>query len=318
MKPKVIFIDSVHPVLFERLEQAGFICEWKNDLNRKEILSILKEYEGAVIRSKFKFDKAVFDAAPNLKWIARSGAGMENIDREVAEEKGVKCYNSPEGNRDAVAEHCLAMLLALFNNIKRSDTEVRMAQWNREKNRGEELKGKTVGILGYGYMGQAFAERLKGFGVNIIAYDKYKKGFGTEDIKEVQPDEFFKKTDVLSIHLPLTEETSFMVNEDFLSRFENNIFLINTARGKNLNTDDLVKMIKSEKVRGACLDVLEYEKLSFEDLNETDLPEAFQYLKNSENVILTPHVAGWTKESYYKLSSVLADKIITDLEFIAD
>jgi len=310
MKPKVIFIDTVHPILFERLEKAGYECHWKNELDRAGILEILREYTGAVIRSKFKFNKEVFDVAPQLKWIARSGAGMENIDREIAQQKGISCYNSPEGNKDAVAEHTLAMLLSLFNNLKQSDEEVREGLWNREKNRGIELMGKTVGILGYGHMGEAFAKRLTGFGVSVIAYDKYKKGFSSSLVKEVELAELFKQTDILSIHLPLTEETTSMINHAFINQFEKDFYIINTARGKNILTKDLVSALKNEKVLGACLDVLEYEKVSFENLNKSELPADFTYLTKAENVILTPHVAGWTKESYIKLSEVLADKIL--------
>ena len=307
---KVIFIDSVHPILAEKLENAGYECDWKTELKREEILPLLKDYEGAVIRSKFKFDAAVFEAAPKLKWIARSGAGMENIDRELAEQKGIQCFNSPEGNRDAVAEHALGMLLSLFNNLNRADQEVREGQWNREKNRGIELKGKTVGILGYGFMGQAFAERLQGFGVKVIAYDKYKSDFSSKLVQEANLETFFAETEILSIHLPQTEETTFMINEKFLNQFANPLFVLNTARGKNVNTAELVSALKSGKVRGACLDVLEYEKLSFESLKAEELPEAFQYLRKAENVILSPHVAGWTKESYVKLSEILAEKIL--------
>ncbi len=310
MKPKVIFIDSVHPILFERLEQNGYECHWRNDLNRPEILSILPNYVGAIIRSKFIFDEEVFEKATQLKWIARSGAGMENIDAQIANEKNIQLFNSPEGNRDAVAEHCLGMILSLFNQLKRSDNEVRNAQWNREKNRGLELKGKTFGILGYGFMGQALAERLAGFGVKTIAHDKYKANFSNDLVTEVGLNRFFRETDILSIHLPLTEETTFIVNESMLNKFENKIYLINTARGKNVKTSALVNALKSGKVLGACLDVLEYEKTSFEDLKKEDLPAEFQYLTTSENVILTPHVAGWTQQSYFKLSSVLADKIL--------
>ncbi|MEQ8909001.1 MAG: NAD(P)-dependent oxidoreductase [Vicingaceae bacterium] len=307
---KVIFIDSVHPILKERLEAVGYQCDWKTELKRADILPLLKEYEGAVIRSKFKFDEEVFAAAPNLKWIARSGAGMENIDQKEAQKRGVKCFNSPEGNRDAVAEHALGMLLSLFNHLKRADTEVRKGEWNREKNRGVEFKGKTVGILGYGYMGEAFAQRLQGFGVKVMAYDKYKSGFGTDLVQEVDLNTFFAETEVLSIHLPLTKETSFMIDEEFINRFQKEIYLINTARGKNLKTADLVTALKSGKVKGACLDVLEYEKLSFEGLKAEELPKAFQYLRQAENVMLSPHVAGWTEESYVKLSEVLAEKIL--------
>ena len=310
MKPKVIFIDSVHPILFERLEKHGYECHWATDLSREEILEKLSKYTGAVIRSKFKFDALVFEQATNLKWIARSGAGMENIDREIAKTKNITCYNSPEGNRDAVAEHCLAIILGLFNNLNQSDSEVRKALWNREKNRGIELKGKTIGLLGYGFMGEAFAERLAGFGVKTIACDKYKKNYSSDIVTEVNLKEFFQQTDILSIHLPLTEETTFMVNTSFLNNFEKEIYVINTARGKNIITDDLVAALDSGKVKGACLDVLEYEKTSFEKLREEDLPETFKKLIEFKNVVLTPHVAGWTTESFFKLSNILADKIL--------
>lgn len=310
MKPKVIFIDSVHPILYERLESVGYECHWKYDLNREEILPILEHYEGAVIRSKFRFDSEVFSKAKQLKWVARSGAGMENIDHKAAAQHKVTLFNSPEGNRDAVAEHCLGMLLSLFNHFKRSDREVRESAWNREKNRGMELKGKTVGILGYGFMGEAFAQRLQGLGVTTLAYDKYKSGFESELVQEVSLEQLQEETDVLSIHLPLTEETHYMVDEAFLQAFQKNIYLINTARGNNVKTEALVAALESGKVLGACLDVLEYEKSSFEALNKANIPSALQYLRSSDRVLLTPHVAGWTVESYFKLSNVLADKII--------
>jgi len=308
---KVLFIDTVHPILAERLEATGYLCDWKTDLNREEILEIIHEYQGAVIRSKFKFDKEVLDQADSLEWIARSGAGMENIDVAYASSKGIQCYNSPEGNRDAVAEHAIGMLLSLFNQLHQADDEVRNGFWNREKNRGIELRGKTVGILGYGYMGAAFAERLKGFGVNVIAFDKYKTAYGIELVKEVDEQTFFKETDVLSIHLPLTEETLYMVDEAYLAKFSKPIYLINTARGKNLKTTDLLTALESGKVLGACLDVLEYESISFMDLKQEELPEDFQKLVKNKKVIFSPHVAGWTEESYFKLSNVLADKILS-------
>ncbi len=311
VKGKVIFIDSVHPILFERLEFEGYECHWKNDLDRESVLKIIGDYEGAVIRSKFKFDKKVFDAASQLKWIARSGAGMENIDLETAKNRKITCYNSPEGNRDAVAEHAIGMLLSLFNNIIIGDQEVRKGEWNREKNRGIELKGKTVGILGYGFMGEAFSQRLIGFGVNCIAYDKYKKDYANEFVKEVNLNEFFRETDILSVHLPLTDETHFIVNREFISKFSKPIYIINTARGKNIKTEELINAVENGKVLGACLDVLEYESISFEKLSNSELPNTFNRLINSKKVILSPHVAGWTKESYFKLSNSLADKILS-------
>jgi len=308
---KVLFIDTVHPILAERLENAGYQCDWHTNLNREETLGILKEYEGVVIRSKFKFDQEAIEKAIQLKWIARSGAGMENIDTNFAESKDIKCFNSPEGNRDAVAEHAIGMILSLFNNLNRADREVKSGSWQREENRGIELKGKTVGILGFGFMGEAFAQRLTSFGCRIIAYDKYKSGFGNGMIEEVDLKTFFTETDILSIHLPLTEETNHLINKDFLEKFHKNIFVINTARGNNINTSELMDRIKSGKVLGACLDVLELESMSFENLSTESFPAYFEFLKQSENVILSPHVAGWTMESYFKLSDVLADKILS-------
>ncbi len=312
MSRKVIFIDSVHPILKERLEEMGFQCDWKVDSSRKEIEEIIDEYEGAVIRSKFKFDKAILEKCTHLKWIARSGAGMENIDLDQAKRLNIQCFNSPEGNRDAVAEHCIGMLLSLFNHLLRGDQEVRQGLWLREKNRGIELKGKTVGLIGYGFMGQALAQRLQGFGVTILAHDKYKSGFGADLIREVSLPELQANSDIISIHLPYTEETHYYVDEQFIVNCKKPFYLINTARGKCLDTNALIQGIESKKVLGACLDVSEFESLSFENLNKEDLPQAFQKLIASDKVILSPHVAGWTVESYEKLSTFLAEKIIAN------
>jgi len=309
---KILFLDSVHPVLEEKLAEKGFLCKHEYKKTKTEIENIISEFEGIVIRSRFKIDKTFLEKATKLKFIARSGAGMENIDVEFALQKGLKCYNSPEGNRDAVAEHAIGMLLTLFNNLCRANYEAKQGIWNREKNRGIEIAGKTVGIIGYGFMGEAFAERLKGFNCNIIAYDKYKSGFGNNFVKESSLREIFKNTDILSIHLPQSAETEHFVNKDFINQFSKPIYFINTARGKNVNTQHLVDALKAEKILGACLDVLEYEEVSFENLNKNTLPEAFQYLAESEKVILSPHIAGWTIESYIKLSSFLADKILQD------
>ncbi len=310
MSKKVIFIDSVHPILKKRLEKMGFQCDWMIDLKPFEIEQIIGDYEGAVIRSKFKFDAEMLEKASKLKWIARSGAGMENIDLVAAKKLNIQCFNSPEGNRDAVAEHCIGLLLSLFNHLSRGDQEVRQGLWLREKNRGIELKGKTVGLIGYGFMGQALAQRLQGFGVTILAHDKYKEGFGTELVKEVSLPELQVNSDVISIHLPYTEETHYYVDEQFIANCKKPFYLINTARGKCLDTSALVKGINAQKVLGACLDVSEFESLSFENLNKEELPQAFQDLIASDKVILSPHVAGWTVESYEKLSAFLADKIL--------
>jgi D-3-phosphoglycerate dehydrogenase len=309
----VLFVDSTHDRLPEKLSQSGFNCDYKPDIKPEDIIKIIPKYDGIIIRSKIRIDKTIIDEAINLKFIGRVGAGLENIDVEYANQKGIKCFNSPEGNRDAVGEQALGMLLALFNNILKADFEVRGGKWIREGNRGLEIKGKTIGIIGYGNMGGAFAQRLKGFEANVIAYDKYKLDYSNEYVTEKGLEDLFEQTDILSINVPLTEETQFMVNDEFINRFKKDIYIINTARGKVLKTEDLVKNMKSGKVLGAALDVLEYEQVSFENLHaDNDLPEAFQYLINSKNVVLTPHIAGWTRESNIKLSEFLADKIIKE------
>jgi len=317
MKSKVLFIDSVHEVLEQRLTTIGFDCVAGYSYSKEEILNTISEFKGVVIRSKFKIDREFIDKATQLKFICRSGSGMENIDVEYATSKNIYCFNSPEGNRDAVGEHAITMLLCLFNNIIRADSEVRKGIWNREKNRGVELMDKTVGIIGYGVMGNAFAKRLSGFGVEVLAYDKYKSNYGDEFAKESSLEEIYGKADIVSIHLPLTEETTNYINEGFINRFSKNIYVINTSRGKNLNTKDLVHAMKSGKVLGACLDVLEYETSSFEHIKTENLPKDFIYLSKCDNVVLSPHIAGWTKESHIKLSTFLADKVAEKLsEFL--
>jgi D-3-phosphoglycerate dehydrogenase len=315
MSKKILFIDSNHPRLHEMLITAGFQCDLFYDKPTEELKKVIPEYDGIVLRSKFKITKEIIDSAPNLKCIARVGAGMENIDIEYATKKGISCVNSPEGNRDAVAEHALGMLLALFNNIIKANAEVHAGKWLREENRGIELCGKTVGIIGYGNMGAAFTQRLQGFGVHVMAYDKYKKSFGSHLVKEVSLEELFEQTDVLSLHTPLTKETQYLINDAFINSFQKNIYIINTARGKCLNTADLVKHLQNGKVSGACLDVLEYEAASFEGIEIKEIPAPMQYLIHSDKVILTPHIAGWTKESNIKLAEFLAHKIIATFKF---
>jgi len=307
---KILFIDSNHSLLHETLIQAGHTCDLNYSWTKEEIENNIHLYDGIVIRSKLKITKEFIDKAINLKFIARAGAGMENIDVAYAESKGIKCLHAPEGNKDAVAEQTIGMLLGLFNNLFRANKEVREGKWIREGNRGVELMGKTVGIIGYGNMGSAFAERLKGFGVNVLVYDKFKKDFGTDLTKETTLEDIFKNADVLSLHVPLTDETNYLINDSFINKFSKNIYIINTARGKCLNTSDLVKNLKSEKVLGACLDVLEYEMLSFEALDTNQFPEAFQYLIQSDKVVLSPHIAGWTDESNEKIAMILAEKIL--------
>ncbi len=312
MKKKfnVLFIDSTHKIFVEILEKNGFHCDYFPEISANEIKKIICNYHGIVIRSRIKLDKLILSKAINLKFIARVGAGMENIDLDFAEKNDIKCFNSPEGNRDAVGEHTLGMLLSLFNNLCRADREVKNGIWKREENRGLEIKGKTIGIIGYGNMGTAFAQRLQGFQTNIISYDKYKKDFGNSFVKEVSWNEIFEETDILSFHIPLNEETKFLFNKNLIKNFKKKIFVINTSRGKIINTNDLIDGLKNNKILGAALDVLEYEKTSFENLykNKKNFSN-FNFLKKSEKVILSPHIAGWTKESKIKLSKLLAEKI---------
>ena len=309
---KVVFIDTVHSILEERLRAAGFNCIDATSKSREKCIPLMKDAEGIVVRSRFPMDAEFLSNAPQLKFIARAGAGMENIDEAYTESKDVVLYNAPEGNRNAVGEHALGMLLAIFNKLHTADRDVRAGKWEREHNRGVELDGKTVGLIGFGNNGQAFAKKLRGFDVEVLAYDKYKEGFGSTDVEEVEMEAIFNRADVLSFHIPQTEETKFMANADFFNLFQKSIYLINLSRGKIIRTSALVEALKSNKVLGAGLDVLEYEKTSFESFFEQDLSPDFKYLLNAENVILSPHVGGWTHESYFKLSDVLATKILKD------
>jgi D-3-phosphoglycerate dehydrogenase / 2-oxoglutarate reductase len=311
---RILFADSNHAILNELLSAQGVDCDLFWDKPAKDLIELLPAYNALVIRSKFKITKEILDTCPNLKCIGRVGAGMENIDVAYAESKGIACISAPEGNRDAVGEHALGMLLMLLNHLKKADAEVRNGIWLRAENRGYELMGKTVGIIGYGNMGSSFAKKLSGFECNILAYDKYKSGFGNAFVTEATLQTIFDTSDILSIHLPLTKETEFMVNDTFINKFKKNIYVINTARGKCLKTDDLVRAIKSEKVIGACLDVLEYESVSFENIAKAELPDSFKFLTTSDKVILSPHIAGWTHESNYKMSKAIAEKMIKILE----
>jgi len=293
----------------DQLEQAGFVNHKDFTSSKEEIEAKIQDYQGIVIRSRFKIDKTFIDKAINLQFIARVGAGLESIDCDYAESKNIALIAAPEGNRNAVAEHSLGMILSLFNNLNQADAEIRSGHWNRESNRGHELDGKTVGIIGYGNMGKAFAKKLRGFEVDVLCYD-IQENVGDANAKQVSFAEFQQKVDVLSLHLPWTPETDKMVNTEFINGFAKPIWIINTSRGKNIVTADLVAALQSGKVLGAGLDVLEYEKLSFETLfQEATTPEAFQYLLNAKNVILTPHIAGWTFESHERLAQVIVDKI---------
>lgn len=277
---------------------------------REELQKVIGHYDGIVLRSRIRMDQAFLQHAVNLKFIGRPGAGLENIDLDYCTTRQIAVFRSPEGNRDAVAEHAMGMLLSLFNHLKRADEEVRSGVWKREENRGHELMGKTVGILGYGYMGEAFSKRLLGFGVKVIAYDKYKSNFSNKWVNEVDLNTLFQETDVLSIHIPQSPETIGMIDAAFLNSFQKPIYLINTARGKSVVTKDVVQAINKGQVIGACLDVLEYEQASFEQLVASELPPDFQALLHSDRVILSPHIAGWTHEAKLKMAQFLANKII--------
>jgi len=309
---KILIIDPVHEILPKALKDAGHEVEIIYAETYHFYASIIASFDGIIVRSGIRIDAAFIEAGTNLRFIGRVGAGMENIDLDYAQSKGILCLNSPEGNRTAVGEHALGMLLSLLNNLKQADQEVCKAIWKREANRGTEIEGKTIGIIGYGNMGSAFAKRLCGFNCNVISYDKYKQNYSDDFVRETNMEELFQKCDIVSIHTPLTEETKNMANAKWFNKFHKSIYFINTARGPIVNTEELVSALKSGKVMGACLDVLEYEKLGFENINKEDLPEAFHYLANSKRVILSPHIAGWTHESNYKLSKVIADKIIQE------
>ncbi len=303
---KCLVIDEMHESITSLFHAIGIEVDYKPSIRPEEILNQISDYEGLVIRSKLVVDAAFLDKVSHLKFIARAGAGLDQIDVEEVTRRGIVLVNAPEGNRDALAEHALGMVLGLLNNIYKSDHEIRNFVWNREGNRGYELSGKTVGLLGYGYMAKAFAQRLKAIGCTVIAYDKYKKGFSDEWVREATMEEIYAESDVFSIHVPLTDETRGMVNEAYIQQFKKPIWLVNTARGKVLKLQDMLPLLESKKVLGAALDVLENEKIrSFTD-EEKNL---FSKLTHQNNVILTPHVAGWSHESYYKINEVLANKL---------
>tara|TARA_R110002020_G_scaffold117108_5_gene267793 strand:- start:9386 stop:10327 length:942 start_codon:yes stop_codon:yes gene_type:complete len=311
---KILHLDSNHPLLLKMLEGAGFLNEENYKASKSEIEEIISGYEGIVIRSRFNIDKQFLDVAKNLKFIARVGAGLESIDTEYAEKLGIKLIAAPEGNRNAVGEHALGMLLSLFNNLNKADREVKNGLWNREHNRGIELDGKTVGIIGYGNMGKAFAKKLRGFDCEVLCFD-IKQNVDDENAKQVSLKELQQKTDVLSLHTPWTPLTDKMINKEFINSFSKSFWIINTARGKSVVTADLVSALKSGKILGAGLDVLEFEKGSFETLFDSDnLPNSLKELFALDNVILSPHIAGWTVESKEKLAMVIAEKIIDNFK----
>ncbi|MGY6561137.1 MAG: NAD(P)-dependent oxidoreductase [Luteibaculaceae bacterium] len=309
---KVLFLDYVNPILVKILEDRGFTCLHDYSSPSEQIVAKLDNIEGIVIRSRIRIDANFLKHAKQLKFIARSGSGLENIDVDYCRSNGIMVYNSPEGNRDAVGEHIIGMLLTLFNKINIADREVRKGQWRREENRGLELMGKTVGIIGVGNTGMALAKKLSGFDCNILGYDKYVAGFGNNFITEVDLQNIMDNADVISIHVPYNEETHYMLNQAFFNKLKKNVFIINTSRGKCLNTNDLLNGLKSGKISGACLDVLEYELNSFEHI--TEIPSALVELFKMNQVIFSPHIAGWTVESNEKLVTTLGKKIAADFQ----
>lgn len=305
---KILHLDTNHELLIEQLNDLGFTNDEDYTSSKESVLKKIHNYDGFIIRSRFKIDKSFLDAATNLKFIGRVGAGLENIDCEYASNKGIKLISAPEGNRNAVGEHSLALLLSLFNKLNKADNEVRNGKWLREENRGIELDGKTIGLIGYGNMGKAFAKKLRGFDVEVLCYD-IKPSVGDANAKQVSLEELQSKADVLSLHTPETPLTINMVNSEFINSFTKSFWLINTARGKSVVTSDLVNALEAGKILGAGLDVLEYEKSSFENLFSSHIPKAFETLLQLPNVVLTPHVAGWTIESKIKLAQTIVDKI---------
>lgn len=307
---KVLFIDSTHPILPEIFHSVNWEIIDGSKKSMQELEELVTDVDGIIIRSRFKLEKDFISKGKKLKFIGRPGAGLENIDTAYCKESNIQVFRSPEGNRDAVAEHAVGMLLMLFNKLNIANTEVKNGKWDRLANRGEEIMGKTVGLIGYGYMGEATAKRLKGFDCEVIAYDKYKTGFSDDYAKEVTLEELFEHSDIVSLHTPLTPETIGFFNDAFIQNFKKDFYLINTARGQSVVLKDLAQNIQSGKIKGACLDVLEVEKTTFESIFEGDKPDELAYLMQQENVIFSPHVAGWTHESNEKMARFLGEKII--------
>ncbi len=306
---KVLHLDTNHPLLLDQLASLGCENTEEYKASQSEVEKIVHNYDGIIIRSRFKLDKTFLEKATKLKFIGRVGAGLENIDVEYAREKGIFLAAAPEGNRNAVGEQALGMLLSLMNNLNKADREVRTGTWEREGNRGWELDGKTVGIIGYGNTGQAFAKKLSGFDVEVLCHD-ILPNVGNSLARQASLEELQEKADVLSLHVPQTPLTLGMVNDEFIKAFKKPFWLLNTARGKCVNTASLVNALRSGKILGAGLDVLEYEKTSFEDLfEEGAMPGDFKYLVSSDRVLLSPHIAGWTHESKVKLAQTIVDKI---------
>lgn len=307
-KYKVLIVDDLHPYLFSRLTEQGFECEDAKLIPFKEIEDRIHQFHVMVIRSRFIIDRKLIDKCTELKVIARAGSGLENIDVEYARSKGITCINSPEGSRDTVGEHTVGLLLALQNKILKSALEVRQGKWNRNENWGSEIKNKTIGIIGYGNMGSAFAKKISGFDCRVISYDKYKSDYSDQYTIEVSLHQIYDEADIVSLHIPLTDITRQMVDISFFSRFKKRIIFLNTSRGEIVNTKELAEAIKKNIISGCALDVLEYENKSFEEISGSQ-NEVLTYLLSCDNVIITPHIAGWSSESYKNHSVILASKI---------
>jgi D-3-phosphoglycerate dehydrogenase len=308
---KILIADSMHNSLFTMLEHENWAYTYQPDIKRKEILDVIFEYDGLIIRSKTFLDAEILNVAPNLKFIGRAGAGLDLIDLKIVNEKGIRVFHAGEGNRDAVAEHAVGMLLCLFNNILKADREVRSGIWNREGNRGVELMNKTVGIIGYGNNGGATAKRLSGFGCRVLCYDKYREQYGDAYATEATMEEIMHEADILSLHIPLTELTRFLVNKNFIDNFSKPFYLLNLSRGEIVHLEAVSNGLRSGKILGACLDVLENEKIRNLTIEQQDI---FDALTRSDRVIFTPHIGGWTHESYQRINEVLVGQVKTWLD----